>query len=305
MPGVGFRGSVTRAPVLVIISVILLALLAFNLRNLDVGPEELPPSPDREVDAGAEAGFGSGEVLRAAYVFSVIVLVVIVATGIVVTLLSKQPLRTLLSPWELLGTLLAGLLLIVLFYNWSDFNAWLQGFTEGISEGGITSDPGDGSGGWLNPLGIGGPQTIASIGIVSILTVYLIIFSVTFFPKLYRILTDKGAPPSSPRRDVAKALRTAIADLEGGGELREVVLRCYRTMVLLFASRGVVQAPHHTAREFEGRALAGLGVSRENITRLTSLFEEARYSTHAIGQAQRDEAISTLAAIRGEVEAGA
>jgi hypothetical protein len=45
-------------------------------------------------------------------------------------------------------------------------------------------------------------------------------------------------------------------------------------------------------------------VSEHAVTRLTGLYERAKFSTHEIGGPMKDEAIDVLAALREELEAG-
>jgi len=137
---------------------------------------------------------------------------------------------------------------------------------------------------------------------IAVSLLQVVFFAYRFLPRMRRVITHEE-PTTRGRQELVKAVQTAIQDLGAGADFRAVVLRCYRTMVLLFAQHGLRARASQTAREFEAEALRGLGVSQESIDDLTSLFEEARYSTHSIGAVQRDGAIECLGVIREQLEA--
>src|SRR5438128_98591 len=77
-------------------------------------------------------------------------------------------------------------------------------------------------------------------------------------------------------------------------------------LILVFAllrARGTTAQGALTPRELEDLAVGRLHVSREASSTLTSLFEEARYSEHPLGEADRRRAIESLAGIRVALEA--
>src|SRR5213594_3543887 len=63
-------------------------------------------------------------------------------------------------------------------------------------------------------------------------------------------------------------------------------------------ARGITAQGALTPRELEGLAVERLHVSREASETLTTLFEEARYIEHPLGEADRHRAIESLAGIR-------
>ena len=312
MAEVGRRQAHALAPLLTLASVALLVLLAFNLRNLDPGAEQLPP-PLPEVQpncaigdpsAGCPSAAGtSGEWLRALFLATIWSFVGIAVVGAVYLKLKGAKLSKLLSPWELLGFALSAAFLAALFLYYGQIVEGLNGLARWVT--GSRDPGGSGGGGFLTGLTSGSPSAILLLAAAVIVVVYLIVFSLHFFPKLYDMVTYREPDVGRSKRALARAVRTAIRDLEAGWDFRAAVLRCYGSMVLLFESRGTRADPSQTAREFEADALTRLGVSREGVDDLTSLFEEARYSDHAIGEVQRDAAIGCLTAIRTELEAGA
>jgi len=303
MAEVSRRQAHALAPLLLVACVALLSVLAFNLRNLDPGEEALPPPVVTERDPGAGGIGGSGEGLRDLFFAVIVILFASVAAGIVfVTLQGVKP-WSLVTRWELLGYFLAVAFIVSVFLFWNGIHAGLEGVIRWVT-GERESGSGTGEAPPALPFGTT-PSTLLLIVAVAIVGVYAIVFAVGLLPRLASIATYTPPDVRKSKKELARAVRTAIADLESGGDFRDAVLRCYRSMVLLFEARGRRVRPEQTAREFEAEALASVGVSRAGVDELTSLFEEARYSTHAIGAAHRDAAIASLTAVRKELEAAA
>jgi hypothetical protein len=105
------------------------------------------------------------------------------------------------------------------------------------------------------------------------------------------------------REDLAAGLDAALADLDEDGDVRATIVALYRRMLAAFAALGLDRGAAEAPREFLARALAALDVPEEPAERLTGLFEEARFSTHALGPERRDEAASALAAVRDALAA--
>jgi len=64
---------------------------------------------------------------------------------------------------------------------------------------------------------------------------------------------------------------------------------------------GVARKPSEAPFEYLARALRSLDTSGASVSRLTALFEWAKFSQHEPGPAMRDEAIEALAAVRDEL----
>jgi hypothetical protein len=60
--------------------------------------------------------------------------------------------------------------------------------------------------------------------------------------------------------------------------------------------------PHETPLEFLQRAMSRLPASRALAGRLTSLFEQAKFSRHEIREPMRQEALAALREVRFELE---
>ena len=119
----------------------------------------------------------------------------------------------------------------------------------------------------------------------------LLIMGVAWF--LWRRLRPKPEPEPEFLAGAAGALR----ELEAGGDVRDVVMRCYLEMTTLMATGGRAQRHRAmTPRDFEDH-LARLGMRDEHIHRLTRLFERVRYGGDQPDAATQAEAQACLRAI--------
>jgi hypothetical protein len=100
-----------------------------------------------------------------------------------------------------------------------------------------------------------------------------------------------------PLRKVEQEAQAAIDAIEAGGDLREVILRCYYQMVhALGEYRNIHRNRDMTPHEFE-LLLHQRGMPREPVHQLTDLFEQVRYGGHKPGRQEERAAISSLSAI--------
>lgn len=89
----------------------------------------------------------------------------------------------------------------------------------------------------------------------------------------------------------------AAEDLESGGDLKNVVLRCYREMSRLLSElQGVPFGEAMTAREFE-RQLRQVGVRDSHVAQLSRLFEQVRYGGRGGDPREERQALDCLRAV--------
>jgi hypothetical protein len=104
-------------------------------------------------------------------------------------------------------------------------------------------------------------------------------------------------PPEPPLKRIALQAQAALEAIQAGGDLRNIVIRCYAEMSrVLNDTLNIQRAAHMTPREFEA-ALEGRGLPPQPVRTLTRLFEEARYGTAAPGEPEERQALDSLAAI--------
>jgi hypothetical protein len=100
------------------------------------------------------------------------------------------------------------------------------------------------------------------------------------------------------------AVDDSLEDLGSEPDPRRAVIKAYGRMERALAASGAARAGAETPVEYLRRALAAVRASQASIRRLTDLFEQARYSTHTIDGAMKQEAIAALTALRAELHGG-
>ncbi|MFW6195865.1 MAG: DUF4129 domain-containing protein [Thermoplasmatota archaeon] len=101
--------------------------------------------------------------------------------------------------------------------------------------------------------------------------------------------------------NISESVDRAIRDLNEGKDIRSTVIRCYQKMSYVLEDQGVTYDRFMTPREFEENAVDKLDLSREKISDLTDIFEEARYSSHSLKESQRESALKNLRLLREEI----
>ena len=107
----------------------------------------------------------------------------------------------------------------------------------------------------------------------------------------------------SHAREMATTISDAIDDLEAEPDPRRAVIAAYARMEAAFGRQGLKRRPSETAIEYLQRILLGLGSRRDAVSRLTSLFEQAKFSLHEIDASMKDDAIDALRTIRADLQA--
>jgi len=104
----------------------------------------------------------------------------------------------------------------------------------------------------------------------------------------------RPAQPPEPLVELAREAQAAIQALDDGGDLEEVVLRCYREMSrVLNEQRGIERDAHVTPREFE-QILNRAGLPVPPVRVLTRLFEKVRYGDQTPAPEDRERASQNL-----------
>jgi uncharacterized protein DUF4129 len=102
--------------------------------------------------------------------------------------------------------------------------------------------------------------------------------------------------------DVARSISDAIDDLAAEPDARRAVIAAYARMERVFARNGLDRVPSETPVEYLRRLLLGLTSRADAVTRLTGLFERAKFSRHEIDGAMKQDAIDALRAIRDDLQ---
>jgi len=116
-----------------------------------------------------------------------------------------------------------------------------------------------------------------------------------------------------PRRSPTKAeianklsalLDDSLDDLRAERDARKAVIATYARMENTLAGFGFPRADAEAPREYLGRVLRDLlDASAEAVSKLTALFERAKFSTHEIDPGMKSDAIDALVEMRDELRA--
>jgi hypothetical protein len=119
----------------------------------------------------------------------------------------------------------------------------------------------------------------------------------------------KGAPLLASDHDsasdagVVDALDDTLDALRGEPDPRRAIIAAYACMERGLRAAGIARAPAEAPFEYLSRIVTDGRVSAAAATRLTELFEVAKFSTHELDEDSRGEAISALESIRHDVGA--
>jgi hypothetical protein len=102
--------------------------------------------------------------------------------------------------------------------------------------------------------------------------------------------------------DFAASIGDAIDDLEAEPDARRAVIAAYARMEAVLARNGLRRRPSETPVEYLRRILLGLKARGDPVRRLTSLFEQAKFSRHEIDSSMKQEAIGALREIRADLQ---
>jgi hypothetical protein len=105
------------------------------------------------------------------------------------------------------------------------------------------------------------------------------------------------APEEEPEAALRRAVSSGQAALREVDDARLAIIACYVAMEGSLARAGTVRGAAETPDELLGRAAAAGLAGGGAAATLTALFYEARFSTHPLPAAARDEARDALAAL--------
>ena len=103
--------------------------------------------------------------------------------------------------------------------------------------------------------------------------------------------------------ELREAVNEGRAALAGIDDARAAIIACYAAMERRLAERGTARGAADTPDELLARAVGSGAVRGGAAGRLTTLFYEARFSTHPLGAGQRDAASAALDELAEELAA--
>src|SRR6267143_417453 len=285
-------------PLLLVLAIVIVAALAFNLANLDTGGESIPQVPAPGGPASRSGVFFPDPI--ATVILTILFAFLIVGTAILLfrrRARANLP-RKALTWWEVLARGLGLALVVAILVVWpraiqaARSRAGTETNTTAVDAGTFTT---------VWPAVAGWP-----IELFLIVAIFAAVVSFLFLLRRGgRVPPDShdAFPVPGAQQAAAVAVQETIHELEGGGDVRTAILGCFQRFCTLLGSRGITDQVALTPRELEGLAIDQIKVSRDAAGILTSLFEEARYSEHPLGEAERVRAIHTLGRIQAALEA--
>ena len=133
--------------------------------------------------------------------------------------------------------------------------------------------------------------------VVALTTIVLAVAATGLLVGILFLFLRSRQPKQQPLKRVAFEAQAAIDAIEAGGDLRDVILRCYFEMTRAIGdARNLKRNADMTANEFES-FLLDRGLPHEPIHNLTDLFVKVRYGAFQPGRQEERLAISSLSAI--------
>lgn len=123
----------------------------------------------------------------------------------------------------------------------------------------------------------------------------MLILAVVFLTVRFLWSARRTAPARVDR--IAQTAQAALDALEAGGDLKDIILRCYARMgQVLDEERGIRRDSGMTPAEFE-QLLLGKDIPEVPVRSLTRLFEAVRYGRLRPGKPEEQQALDSLKAI--------
>jgi len=117
--------------------------------------------------------------------------------------------------------------------------------------------------------------------------------------------SDDGPETHGVSAALGDLLDDALDDLRAETDARRAVIAAYARLERVLAAYGLPRKPSEAPEEYLQRVLPTLEVSRHAVSRLTALFETAKFSQHAVGATMKEEAVEALEAARDELRLAA
>ena len=158
------------------------------------------------------------------------------------------------------------------------------------------------TGGAQAPAGRGSPPGSVDLGwlLVPVAVTMAVLTPAALLIRRRRSRRDRAAHPDDASA-LGRAVRASIAALESERDPRRAILHAYARMEQAFESVEIVRARDETASELLGRTSGRLPLSAGAAATLTERFEEVRYSTHEITEADREDALASLHRVEREL----
>ncbi len=274
---------------------LILLLVSSSLSQLELTPGE--PLPMGNMASTLEGTFmpKSGEIIlqliRLFFLLAIISIPILVVLLIVSPKARRQFLREMVR-------VIPMILLVILFGRIARLVRAPENEEVPAPQAGDGLSPDFVPGGELVMPELSNQWTVVAIVAIAV-TITVIIGLIVWFT-----LRNSKRTPDVRERILAQTGR-ALRQIEMGGEVRDVIQRCYREMnTALREQRGVQRRANLTTQEFQEH-LVGLGFPARAVRTLTHLFEEVRYGSKTGTPEMVDEAVACLTELMESMREGA
>ena len=110
-------------------------------------------------------------------------------------------------------------------------------------------------------------------------------------------------PEAALKERLARLFDETLEDLHAEQDPRRAVIAAYGRMERILGHHGMERRPAEAPHEYVSRVLEQIVASGSSVRRLTRLYEQARFSTHEIDPAMKQEAIAAVEDVRDELRA--
>jgi len=140
-------------------------------------------------------------------------------------------------------------------------------------------------------------------GILMLAVIVISALGFFVYQKLEPMRSDPGKREDEEKMesDISSTVDRALTELHQGKDIESTILRCYQRMCLILEKKGVENEDFMTPREFENVAAEKLNVSSSNISDIREIFELAKYSSHQLGDEEKERVVKDLKALRDEL----
>lgn len=157
----------------------------------------------------------------------------------------------------------------------------------------------------------GGGAFAALAGTAIALFVLAIVATFASRRRVPETLSPPGAAPAEQARaevpDLARAAELGLAEMDDPRrDPRQAIIACYLAMEReLEKSPGTTPRESDTPTEVLARAIETRALAADSATELVELFEEARFSSHVMGEGHRADAVRALQQVQRQLGATA
>ena len=115
--------------------------------------------------------------------------------------------------------------------------------------------------------------------------------------------SELPGPPTatSLTEELSQVFDESLDDLRAERDPRRAVIAAYARAERILGQHGTQRRPSETPMEYLARALRSLRVRPDAVLELTTLYQRAKFSLHAIDDAMKADAISALVTVRDEL----